>query len=471
MSIVDNERKKTKRREAISKILSAPRWHDCHTVDDIEKYVLAGLMSVSGLRYLDRLLEAVEMNGNHADTDFLYMATRSWSLTILRTTRQAFWVLLETAPLLLAFDAEIQRRANEEKPFRPKAPPRNRRFSVPLKELPAPWRAALERMENGLPGIYAQAPVPAMIATTRTKLCEYIKAARDAGLPDEFSPATAVAYETSLARREKSLSPVTIKSAIRQVDDFAKYIGADEETLEHLRKRVRRNENRAKRAPSTKEPKVLAIPDFTEIFGMAFDLLGQAEHTRNPRKSQALRNKAVAITFFLPFPLRLVDTRLRFGEEIHWTERGYHLQLTTSKTGWDFSAPILPEFAFFVDQLILRGSGQQHLHSMREACLNERRPLMVKHDGRAPHGAYVSFLWRQALGTGCHAARTKLHDEFARFGDRGVELAMRACGHRSEKTAEHYRTRAFEMLSLEKTHQDLQSSISEVEWKQYFGQE
>ena len=46
---------------------------------------------------------------------------------------------------------------------------------------------------------------------------------------------------------------------------------------------------------------------------------------------------------------------------------------------------------------------------------------------------------------------------------------MRACGQRSERTAEAYRTRAFERLALEKIHEDPSVEILEDEWSTFFG--
>ncbi|TDE35550.1 hypothetical protein [Antarcticimicrobium sediminis] len=118
--------------------------------------------------------------------------------------------------------------------------------------------------------------------------------------------------------------------------------------------------------------------------------------------------------------------------------------------------------------MILQGAGVEHLHDLRETCFRQKRPLFVTYDGSKPHPRYVSYLWERVLGTGNHAARTKLHDEFARLGSRGVELAMRACGQRSEKTAEAYRTRAFQMLSINRGHTDMIGEITQEEWEAFF---
>lgn len=198
-------------------------------------------------------------------------------------------------------------------------------------------------------------------------------------------------------------------------------------------------------------------------------MLGAAHKTKSPRVAQSLRNKAVAITLFCPFPLRVEDTQLRFDEEILWDGNHYRFNLKISKTGRAFTAYIIPVFAFFIDQLILQGSSPEHLQDLRDQCFSEKRLLFVKYNDKAPHKRYVSSLWAEVFGMGNHAARTHLHNSFGRLGARGVELAMRACDHRSEKTAEAYRTRAFEPLSLEHIHKELVADFTDQEWQEFFG--
>ncbi|CAM4086451.1 hypothetical protein [Paracoccus yeei] len=81
---------------------------------------------------------------------------------------------------------------------------------------------------------------------------------------------------------------------------------------------------------------------------------------------------------------------------------------------------------------------------------------------------YVSHLWQQVLGTGNHASRTKLHEQFGQLGSRGVDLAMGACAQHSERTAESHRTRAFQMLAIDKSHADMMGEITDAEWKEFF---
>ncbi|QUS37405.1 hypothetical protein [Falsirhodobacter algicola] len=396
----------------------------------------------------------------------------SWPVPKLYSMRRGMWALFSAHPLLRELDALIAERVQPAAMKYASYKTRARRFSVQPEELPASWKGALERMADGMPGQADRClgvPVPSMQVTMRTKLCECIMAARVAGIPEEMSVAAMVAYEKSLLQRERPLSPVTIKSAIRQVQGFALYLGAPDDVLAHLAKRVRVHEGRANGSTPLKEAKVLALPSYEDIFEKAFDLLGEADATKNAVQAQFKRNAAVAMTLFCPFPVRAADTVMRFGREITWDGQMYRFDLVLSKNKRPYTAPIIPVFGFFIDQLILQGADLEHLADLRTACFQAKRPLFVTYEGRHPHPRYASHLWKQVLGTGGHAARTKLHDEFGRLGSRGVELAMRACGQRSEKTAEAYRTRAFQMLAIERAHADFIGEITDAEWKEFFG--
>lgn len=456
------------RREQVWDIVLKPHWGGALDIDDVEGRIIAEELTVAALADLDRLIDLVSREpGQTADAVCIGKLTAGWSLIRLWRTRRAMWRLFEAHPLLRELDLAISARS--DKKVRRPYPQRPRQFSVFPEQLPGSMQDALQNMGMGIPGDSGTVPVPTMITTTRTKLCEWAKAAQDAGLAVEMTVAAATAYERSLVRREKPLSPKTVLSAIRQIRDFARYVGVEESVLDHFAWRIRVHENRSAHYTPQKEAKVLALPDYAGIFGLALDMLGRAAHVPNPKSAQQLRNGAVAITLFCPFPLRVADTLLRFGQDILWDGAGYRFNLIISKTQRPFSAPVLPVFGWFIDQLILQGAGPEHLDDLRAACFSRERALFVNYNNTEPHVRYVSHLWRQFLGTGNHAARTHLHDSFGHMGARGVELAMRACGHRSEKTAEAYRTRAFERLALERIHQDLVADILDEEWKHFFG--
>lgn len=454
--------------------VEAPHWAGALKPEAASMMIRQGHLRAYDLRALDAFLrEHSAVTGRFGTLELSHLLA-GWSLARLHGLRRGMWSVFEQSPLLRDLDVYIAQRwrSTVQKPASSKS--RARQLSVAPSELPASWQTAFERMREGLPGHADRggrcqaAPVPSMVTTTLTKACEFILAARHAGVLEDMTIEAATSYERSLFARKRPLSPVTIKSAIRQISGFARYIGASEEVIEHLTHRVRYHERRAARYTPLKETKVLALPSYEDIFGMALDLLGQAEITSHPKRAQSKRNSAVAITLFCAFPFRVADTAMRFGEEILWDGTGYRFDLVLSKNRMPFAAPIQPVLGFFIDQLILQGAGVEHLHDLRETCFRQKRPLFVTYDGSKPHPRYVSYVWARVLGTGNHAARTKLHDEFARLGSRGVELAMRACGQRSEKTAEAYRTRAFQMLSIDRGHTDMIGEITQEEWEAFF---
>ncbi|MCV2446903.1 hypothetical protein [Paracoccus sp. DMF] len=457
----------------ICDIFQAEHWGNLNA-EDIVQMLLDGRIASHELHALNKFLTRYAAGQNGGSRLPLSDLLDSWGIGKLHSLRRGMWAVYEGHPLLRDLDALIAERVQPATTKYASYKTRARRLSVPPEELPHGWKIALERMADGIPGValndgQRQAPPSApMLVTMRTKLCECILAARKAGVPEEMSVLATTAYEKSLLGRERALSPVTIKSAIRQVRDFARYLGAPDDVLAHLADRVRYHERRANGYTPLKEAKVLALPSYREIFGMAFDLLGEADETKNAKQAQFKRNAAVAMTLFCPFPLRMADTAMFFGREITWDGQMYHFDIALSKSKRSYTAPILPVFGFFIDQLILQGSGPAHLADLRAECFQVRRPLFVTYEGRVPHPRYVSHLWKQVLGTGSHAARTKLHDEFGRLGSRGVDLAMRACGQRGEKTAEAYRTRAFQMLAVEKAHTDMVGEITDAEWREFF---
>tara|TARA_R100001132_G_C3251593_1_gene78586 strand:- start:267 stop:818 length:552 start_codon:yes stop_codon:yes gene_type:complete len=179
---------------------------------------------------------------------------------------------------------------------------------------------------------------------------------------------------------------------------------------------------------------------------------------------------AAALALLVPFPLRLADTRLHFGTHLKWTGQTWRIEIEeTSKTGVPFRATLLPFFRVFVDKLVLQGAAEDYLDELREKAVKDRRALFETHLGELVSDAYVSKAWSFAYGTGSHIARTKLHDEFAVFGLKGVEAALVACGHRSARSAEHYRTRAFRLLAGDHIRMTSAESISDKEWEAYFG--
>lgn len=451
------------------RMTTAPWWGPIREVHDIPALVLSKQLRLPHLRELDDFLAFLDVRGNPDITADLFLAWgEGKSQDIFKLLCAAFKVLFEPGPAHRMLDqARAQRTRAAAGPRKP-YPQRARHHSVPPDELSPAWQQALADMADGVPGADFSLPSPGMLPTMRTKLCELTKVIADRELPIEISVATLQAYERDLHDREKPLSPRTILSSLRQLRGFARYLGQGCDTAAYFAERIRRLENKVNRTEAQKEAKVLALPTYAEILEKSFDLLGEADRTAHPVRAQQKRNFAVALAIFCPFPMRLADTDLRFGREVFWDGARWHFDLVTAKTHELYRPRLLPVFGFFVDQLVLQGSHPDHLETLRAQCLAQQRPLFTDYTDNVLHAGFVSYAWRRLLGTGCHAARTKIHDELAPLGQEGVELAMRACAQRSERTAEFYRTRAFDLAMIARVHDKTLQGFSEEEWERYF---
>lgn len=96
------------------------------------------------------------------------------------------------------------------------------------------------------------------------------------------------------------------------------------------------------------------------------------------------------------------------------------------------------------------------------------RPSISSTPAPAHHTHYVSYVWWKVFGTGNHAARVALHDQFAVFGVAGIEAALHACAQRDPATAQFYRTRAFTLRAGDHVHRALTADITPAEWEEYF---
>lgn len=454
-----------------------------YSTEELEEICVTKKVPRTNIRRLGRLLSYFE---DHLDNAIgpEPAVFRDWIIRIegvdhnlktahayLHATSRTFRMFYGSSPFLRAMDEATLLLWHEIKPPKDKADhkPKTLTFSLPVNALPANWQEAIEDMGVGNDGIEQHAPAPSLLKTQIRKICELAKICVDGAHDINLTIETVTAYERSLLSRERPLSPTTVKSSIRHIRDFALYLGATEPVADHLRSRVRFHEGRTANALPLKEQKIRKIPTYTEIFEDAFDLLGRANVTNSKRVAQRCRNFATALTLMCPFPLRVADSCLRFGENLTWNGEGYHLLVAaTSKTGEPFHARIAPFFGMFIDQLVLQGADSDYLEDLRERAIRQQRLLFENPGSNAVFDGYVSYAWRETYGTGSHIARTKIHDELAIHGLKGVEGALRACGHRSERSAEHYRTRAFTLLAGDHVRKTAEQGISEDEWGKYF---
>jgi hypothetical protein len=343
------------------------------------------------------------------------------------------------------------------------------RHSLPESQLPLEWKTALSDMRDEFPGAEAPPPAPEVTKCIARSLRQLAKAALDDGQPIVLSREALDAFERALSRRVPTLSPHTIKKYLQDIKMFSAYVDACSEFRVYLDKRFLKSARRAWKVSTRIDWRVAQVPDIKNILAMAIDLLDEAQVTPKLRSAHKKRNHAAAISVVSAIPLRIADLTLYFGSNITWTGQAYHLFIPVcSKRKVPYATTINSTLACFVDRLILRERPLSQIDDAREECIRGGRALFINYNGDPVHRNYVSRCWWNIFGTGSHVARAKMHDEFARLGPRGVELALAACGHRSEASAEFYRSQAFDSFASAYVKDSLLGGISEQEMKDFF---
>lgn len=458
----------------VSEILQKPIWRD---VDHTHVTALLETKKVS-TRHIRELDEFLEFRSALVDKGLQPNAIRTrierfhqpdGGLKKLRRVRQALLLIFDAPDLA----AELAEAISDGIQFKPKDTHRRRgrslTQSIPATDLPLLWQRALADMRDGFPGEDGTSPAPEIVKGIARTMRQVGKVALDQELPLDLTTELAIAYERSLHRREEPLSAHTIKKYLLDIKVFARYLGAHPEFQEHIAERYRRQTRQAKKAPTRLDFRAAKVPDFQEVLSLSFDMLAKSRETIRLDSAHALRNRAAAIALVSPLPLRIADLSVFFGRNITWNGEQYHLHIPeTSKKGHPYNANIHPVFGHFIDQLVLHERPSSQLEKAREACLRQGRALFVSRTGEPVHRNYVSTCWWHVFGTGSHVARAKIHDQLARLGPRGVELALAACGHRAEQSAEFYRSRAFDLVACDFVRDSMLSQISDDEWEEFF---
>lgn len=369
--------------------------------------------------------------------DFLSFDQGYKSAGRLRQLKKAMQTVFPRQPAILVLtDAIRQKEAVEPRPSAQK--PCSLKYSIPEDQLPLAWREALEDMAAGFDRNCVAAPSPNMIATYRMKLRQIACSARKAGLPEEISVDAVIAYARDM--RARNLAAATQLASFSAIQKSARYLAADPETVELLAELVRDSDAKSRHAPKQKYAKLQQTGySPVAIIDLADEVLAQADELPCPKSRQEQRNRAAALALYSVLPLRLADTRLRFGEHVTWNGQQYALHCLLSKHRRRYDAEFDPRLNRFIDALILRGCDEAWLDHMRDECLRSNRPLFIRNDGKGVAYNYVSDCWRKQFGTGEHIARTILHTFLGvELGPVGTDLALAANGQRSPATAQAY---------------------------------
>lgn len=458
----------------VTEIFDKSIWNDVDR-DHVTELLETRKIRVQHIRELDEFLE---FRRSLADEGLRPGAIRSLlarffhldgGIDKLRRVRQALVLIFDEPDLAAELADAISAAVRPRPPAAHQLGGRALTQSIPVIELPLLWRRALADMRDGFPGEDGSSPDPEVVKGITSTVRQMGKVALDQELPLDLKTELAIAYERSLHRREEPLSAYTIKKYLKDIKIFARYLGAETEFQDHIAERYRRQTRQAKKAPTRLDFRAAKVPDFQAVLSLSFDMLAKSRETIRLDSAHALRNRAAAIALVSPLPLRIADLSVFFSQNITWNGEQYHLHIPeTSKKGRPYNANIHPVFGHFIDQLVLHERPSSQLEKAREACLREGRALFVNRTGEPVHRNYVSTCWWHVFGTGSHVARAKIHDQLARLGPRGVELALAACGHRSEEAAEFYRSRAFDLVACDFVRDSMLSQISDDEWEEFF---
>jgi hypothetical protein len=427
--------------------------------------------TVQELRLVDDFLAYLETRGissMHALSaqEILRFDSRNRSESLLRRLKHAIMSIFPGHPSVLPLEEAIRSR-EEKRKTQPKPTARRLSKSVEFNQLPLVWREAFTDMDAGFDRNGELPPAEGIMETHKMKMRQFLHSARAAGLPDALTEDAVRAYARDL--RKRGLAPATLRSSFAAVQKFARYVGADTETLNLLADLVRIYETEARNAKSKKFQQLQKTGySPVALIEQARDILQSAEEHDCPRSRHAQRNRAAALALFSVMPVRLADTRFVFGDNLSWTGTQYTVETELSKSGYAWTTDIDPRLNVLIDALILRGADPAWLDHMREACLAEKRSLFINNDGTPVAYGYVSDCWRREVGTGEHIARTVLHTFMGvEMGQAGTDMAMAACGQRNHATADAYQGDALSMAQRMKGQAELREVAYQGDLKMF----
>ncbi|MBC2835158.1 hypothetical protein [Paragemmobacter straminiformis] len=448
-------------------ILGEPRWAGL-----TER---AGYLSLSYLRDVDRLFKLCDDRGiQHIDDvteDLINDVDKGGvSSCFPRRLAKALQILLPGTILAERAAQNARQRHQAWVQSRPKQ--RTGRDygatkTVPESALPHAWQLALADMRSGLGSATERPPAPLIIKTIAMKLRQLAKSSLDAGASVELSEESLAALHRDMNAR--GLSSYTKRATCSALGRFAKFINAPKVVCDKLRELTALHDANTSKEVKRKEV-ILHEVDVSarSVLSKAKELLAKSTQTTNLRSALTCRNEAYCLAVFTFLPLRLSDTRFRFGEELTWENGCWHLGLTTSKNGHDYSTRMNPDLNPFIDALALNGLSEAYLELARTEVVRDRRPVLITRSQDGVGYNYVSDVWRKYFKTGEHIARTEMHEAFAGIsGPLGTELALAACAQHSPQSASHYHSHRIRTDRLAKMQRGLANLASGIPDKNF----
>jgi len=313
------------------------------------------------------------------------------------------------------------------------------RKSLPFSEFPRTFQLAIKRLETPRRGRRRYSETS--IKKTASGFGQYLKAVQTAGLPLELSPEGLGTFLDNLdARNIKSSSRLTYLAAVQAVAKEVKYPAAGRrlilEDCEIYREEMMRE------IPE-KVRKLAAHPiTLRDIAQAAVKWRDEARKTDSPNKRRTYFQRSGVLALLSLVPLRISDVNaILVGEHLKRLDDGWSLTISSKKTGYRHNGTLHHSLTRYLDDLLLYGEGGPVLPRYAQRM---GTPLFATETNEHLSSRTLAYNFKVATGGHHtpHIVRTLVHDELAKYGAYGAELARILCGQTSPETAKSYEINA-----------------------------
>lgn len=330
------------------------------------------------------------------------------------------------------------------------------RKTLPFGQFPGKYQTAIKQLELPRPGRRRYSK--ASIGNTINGFGQYLKTVQDAGFALELSLDGLRAFILSLdARKIRNSTRLNYLSAVQTVAKAVDYSVEERRLIledceiyrEGMMNEVPRKVRKLAEHPITLKDVAKAAAKWRE----------EARKTNTFNRRRTYFQRSAVLAFLSLAPLRISDVNaIVIGEHVKRRQDGWFLSIDTQKTGYSHDISLHQSLTPYLDDLVLFGEGGPVLprYSLRVGT-----PLFSTETGEHLSSRTLAYNFKVATGHGPHIVRTLVHDELARFGSHGAELALILCGQTSPATAKHYEVHAkrFRAQRAQEVLSDIQKRI------------
>jgi hypothetical protein len=242
---------------------------------------------------------------------------------------------------------------------------------------------------------------------------------------------------------------------VEELYRFARYTGiTSQDDRRYLMKRLSRYEFFERGQDALKFTALLETGNTTlSVLDQADDILEAAAREKDPDARHRLRNAGAILGLYSIVPLRNADAELILGETLLWESGTWvidtPIQKTMAHSPDHLVVPLEPEFARYVDTVVLGDFDPEHLSELRARAARSGRPLIVHPDGSRPSPTYIPRIFKERTGNSFTTTRTMLHtDQAISRGEVGTRDAMVMAHQTSPKTAQKYQEKRIRRVAI-----------------------